>query len=49
MREERGRRAYVDGGISAGPTRTFQPSAEVASQYSSGQGNTQLVVSALLT
>lgn len=39
----------VDGGISAGPTSTFQDSAEGASQYSSGQGKTKLVVSALLT
>ena len=40
---------YVEGGKSAGPTRTFQPSAEVASQYSSAHGKTQFVVSALLT
>jgi hypothetical protein len=33
--------------MSAGPTSIFQDSAEGASQYSSGQGKTQLVVSAL--
>jgi hypothetical protein len=35
--------------MSAGPTSTFHDSAEGDSQYSSGQGNTQFVVSALLT
>ena len=40
---------YVEGGMSAGPTRTFQDSAEGDSQYSSEHGKTQLVVSALLT
>jgi hypothetical protein len=33
--------------MSAGPTSIFQDSAEGASQYSSGQGKMQLVVSAL--
>jgi hypothetical protein len=48
-RFEGGKETNVDGGMSAGPTSTFQDSAEGDSQYSSGHGKTQLVVSALLT
>lgn len=48
MKHHRKWSTNVEGGASAGPTSIFHESAVGAVQYSSGQGKTQFVVSALL-